>query len=73
MGDDGMFLRLMHPDPVMSIDKGVKDGSCNRTQCQKPGATWYNKETHAYYCPKCAKEINHWGPEDNPLCIPPEE
>lgn len=39
-------------------DKGLKNGSCNLTACQQPGATWYNKSTQKYYCAACAKEIN---------------
>ncbi len=38
--------------------KGLLNGNCNRTACQKPGATWYNKSTRAYYCEECAHEIN---------------
>ncbi len=39
-------------------DKGRKNGSCNVTACQAPGATFFNKSTRAYYCAGCAKEIN---------------
>lgn len=42
------------------LDKGEKNGSCNVTACQKPGATFFNKSTGKYYCQDCAKEIN-WG------------
>jgi hypothetical protein len=41
--------------------KGARDGNCNRTACQKPGATWWNTGTRAYYCPSCAHMINHDG------------
>jgi len=38
--------------------KGVKNGNCNVTACQRPGATYYNKSTQAYYCADCAEAIN---------------
>lgn len=39
--------------------KGVKDGNCNRTACQKPGATWFNHSTRKWYCPECAQTLNN--------------
>lgn len=39
-------------------DKGHYRGSCNRTACQAPGATWYNFMTQRYYCPACGMLIN---------------
>lgn len=39
-------------------DKGRFGGSCNRTACQAPGATWWNFGTQAYYCQACALMIN---------------
>lgn len=38
-------------------DKGKIGGSCNRTACQAPGATWFNTSTRAYYCEPCARDI----------------
>lgn len=38
--------------------KGKRGGDCNRTQCQRPGAWWYNKTMRAYYCGDCAGAIN---------------
>jgi hypothetical protein len=38
--------------------KGLFNGNCNRTACQKPEATWYNHSTQAYYCAECANLIN---------------
>ncbi len=35
---------------------------CNRTACQKEGATWWNPSTQAYYCTRCAKKINQYNP-----------
>lgn len=40
------------------MEKGTKHGNCNRSACQKPGATWYNHSTQAWYCLKCAGQIN---------------
>lgn len=39
-------------------DKGLKNGSCNVTACQKTGAIYLNKSTRAYYCKSCADLIN---------------
>lgn len=63
------------PDPAL---KGVKNGNCNMTRCQRPGATWYNHGSHAYYCEDCAWELNHDGFNKrhamemfgHPLCTP---
>lgn len=67
----------MTHDPAL---KGVFNGNCNREACQLPGATWYNLSTRAYYCGKCATEINShtvagqlekiFGYETT-LCVPP--
>jgi hypothetical protein len=38
--------------------KGIFNGNCNRTACQKPGATWFNTSTRAFYCEHCARDIN---------------
>lgn len=43
------------PDPAL---KGVRDGNCNRTACQAPGATGWHTGTQAWYCPECTREIN---------------
>ncbi len=52
--------------------KGVQGGNCNRTACQQPGATWYNKGTYKYYCAKCAEMINREPCEDGTLpCTQP--
>jgi rubredoxin len=39
-------------------EKGLENGNCNRQACQKPGATWWNRGSEAWYCPECAKLIN---------------
>ena len=49
--------------------KGKRNGLCNRTACQKPGATFYNISTRAWYCPKCAEAINLWSIHDDGVVI----
>lgn len=41
-------------------DKGQRGGSCNRRDCQAPGAWWFNDSTRKYYCAECAEAINRW-------------
>lgn len=43
---------------VMPKDKGHFQGSCNRSDCLRPGASWYNHSTQAYYCGECAQWLN---------------
>ena len=40
--------------------KGLRGKNCNRQACQKPPATYFNNSTKAWYCEKCADELNHW-------------
>jgi hypothetical protein len=41
-------------------DKGVLNGKCNITSCQKPNsATWFNHSTRKHYCPSCARRLNN--------------
>lgn len=59
------------PNPEL---KGVFNGNCNRTACQKPDATFFNFSTRAYYCTECANTINKMNPESfelfgHELCI----
>lgn len=44
----------------LKADKGLKNGSCNRTACQDPGANFFNRSTKAYYCEYCARRINNF-------------
>lgn len=56
----GTYIHLRNlpgPDHDPAL-KGVKGGNCNREACQKPGATWFNKGSKAYYCRSCASLIN---------------
>lgn len=40
-------------------DKGKEGGSCNRTACQEPYAAFcFNRYTNAFYCIRCARELN---------------
>lgn len=41
-----------------NAQKGKRGGDCNRTQCQRPNAWWYNKTMQAFYCGDCAGAIN---------------
>jgi hypothetical protein len=43
---------------ALKKDKGEFNGSCNRSACRTPGATWYNKGTYKFYCHHCAVLIN---------------
>jgi hypothetical protein len=55
-------------------DKGLRDGSCNRTACQRPlkGQTQYSMRNHMvengkfYYCEDCAASFTHWDHIDRP-------
>jgi hypothetical protein len=39
--------------------KGCWNLLCNRTQCLRPDATWYNRGSHAFYCAECAHMLNN--------------
>jgi hypothetical protein len=56
-----------HADPL----KGqVFGGECNRTACERHGATWWNMGTFGFYCPEDAYHINRAGPlVRTPLCV----
>lgn len=51
---------VVQPQSAESVatQKGVKRGACNRSACLAPGAIFFNSGSRAYYCPKCAREIN---------------
>lgn len=46
------------PQDEYPADKGLWNGSCNRGQCLRPGAKWWNFGSHAYYCTQCAHMLN---------------
>lgn len=45
-------------DKDLPADKGLLNGSCNRSACLAPGATWFNHSTRRYYCRNCAMMLN---------------
>ena len=55
-------------------DKGKKDGSCNRTACQRPlrGKRQYYmrdymvQDGRLYYCEPCEREFTRWDRIDRP-------
>lgn len=49
------------PQPSQALVKGEKNGLCNRTACQAPGATYRNIGNGLYYCRSCAGLINYPG------------
>jgi hypothetical protein len=44
-----------HADPSKGQTRG---GECNRTDCARERADWWNPHTFGYYCGLCASEIN---------------
>lgn len=41
--------------------KGLKGLNCNVTACQAPdSAHHYNTTMHAWYCRRCAEDIQYW-------------
>lgn len=49
------------------MDKGTKNGNCNRTACQQPPADYYNHSTRMWYCAECAAAINRLNPESHQI------
>lgn len=50
--------------------KGEKDGRCNRTACgSRRDVVWYNRGSRAYYCKRCAFEINRYNFSGEVLCV----
>ena len=46
------------------MEKGIKNGRCNRTACQKPDAVYYNHSTMKYYCKSCADMLNEYNKKE---------
>lgn len=44
--------------------KGRWNLLCNRTQCLRTPATWYNRGSYAFYCADCARELNQCNARD---------
>lgn len=58
-----------HRYPQHDSDKGaVFGGICNRTACDRRGATYFNAGTFGYYCADCANGVN-FNPRRPPLCV----
>ncbi len=57
-------LKQTNNTPDINL-KGVFNGNCNRTACQKPHATYYNFSTQLYYCASCAHMINQMNKADS--------
>lgn len=51
-------LKQKGSDPNLHPQKGLFNGRCNITACQKPGAVFFNTGTNAYYCRECAADIH---------------
>jgi len=51
------FTQTMAKDPAL---KGVKDGNCNITACQSPGAHFWNRVMNKYYCHHCAGDMHRF-------------
>jgi len=69
--------RLVVDQGQFNDEKGAKFGLCNRSDCLKPGAAWYNHSTRKHYCADCADMINRANARDSfvidlghPLCTP---
>lgn len=70
----GQIVKQNAEESKKAALKGKQGGNCNVTACQKPGATWWNTSTRAYYCAHCANEINRWSKHDEgyEICYPSE-
>lgn len=68
------------PASYVASDKGLYNGSCNRSDCQAPhSARWWNQSTQKYYCFACAdlinervslEELRKLGYSPTGLCVP---
>ena len=57
--DHQWYRNAETPAAYVASDKGLYNGSCNRSDCQAPhSATWWNQSTQKYYCFACADLIN---------------
>jgi hypothetical protein len=55
-------------------DQGKPHGKCNRRACNNRPAVCYSDVENAYYCVRCAAEINLWLPANvKPIDIPKGE
>lgn len=56
--DDPCLTRDSYHTGYRAVPAGTKGGPCNRSICRAPDAQWWNSSTQAYYCAKCAYDIN---------------
>lgn len=61
------------PESSPTLLKGKRNGNCNRTACQAPGAFWWNRGSHSWYCTDCALMLSRANNhdefcKDEPLC-----
>jgi len=60
-----------YPGHEMKPNKGqVYGGECNRTACERTGATWWNIYTYGLYCRDCGPQMNF---SDSAICAPVSE
>lgn len=52
-------------------DKGHFKGSCNRADCQRPGALFQHKDNQQHYCWNCAHDINGFAIRDDKVDLFP--
>lgn len=67
----GQTKRHVVPEHLKKLPagKGRFMQNCNVTACLTKPAGWFNKGTNAYYCRRCATDINHFPVEGiGPLC-----
>lgn len=55
-------MSIQDPNAKQPADKGKLLGKCNRTACWNRPASWYSRVMDAFYCFKCAHDINRCSP-----------
>lgn len=48
----------MNLNNQIKVNKGLFNGSCNRSACTNINASWFNHSTRMYYCTSCARMLN---------------
>lgn len=54
----------LKPNPDPPIEKGHRNGECNRTACINGPAEFYNSHTQRWYCYSCACKINNFAGDE---------
>lgn len=64
-------VRDTHPNtPGLKVNvPPLANERCNRTACQKEGASFWNIYTSAWYCDDCALKINEAAGWRTPICF----